>query len=95
MLIIASTTEVTAGGEGGYGQTSDTINQTINGKKEGYWIIYAHMRNLPDYKPNDIVEEGKYKSSRKTGIWKAYFPNGKNKSEIAYINGRASGLFIT
>ena len=94
LLLIGSTQETWAG-EDDYGQTSDTINQTINGKKEGYWIIYAHMRNLPDYKPNDIVEEGKYKSSRKTGIWKAYFPNGKNKSEIEYNNGRAAGKFVT
>ena len=29
-------------------QEGDSINQKIDGKKEGYWIIWAHMRNLPD-----------------------------------------------
>ena len=35
------------------GQENDTINQKVDGKKEGYWIIWAHMRNLPDFKQND------------------------------------------
>ena len=44
-------------------QEGDSINQKIDGKKEGYWIIWAHMRNLPDFKPNDKIEEilGKWK----------------------------------
>ena len=45
--------------------SKDSINQTIEGKKEGYWIIYGKMRNLPDYKPDGIIEEGVFKSSRK------------------------------
>ena len=46
-------------------QEGDSINQKIDGKKEGYWIIWAHMRNLPDFKPNDKIEEGNYKTNRK------------------------------
>ncbi len=78
-----------------YGQDNDTINQKIDGKKEGYWIIYAHMRNFEGYKPNDIVEEGRYKSNRKYGLWKKYFPNGNLMSEIYFKNGRAYGDFKT
>ena len=51
-------------------QEGDSINQKIDGKKEGYWIIWAHMRNLPDFKPNDKIEEGNYKTNRKIGLWK-------------------------
>ena len=63
-------------------QEGDSINQKIDGKKEGYWIIWAHMRNLPDFKPNDKIEEGNYKTNRKIGMWKKYWANGNLKSEI-------------
>lgn len=78
-----------------FDQEDDTINQKIDGKKEGYWIIWAHMRNLPDFKPNDKVAEGNYKTNRKIGMWKKYWPNGNLQSEIEFINGRASGSFQT
>ncbi len=78
-----------------YGQDNDTINQKVDGKKEGYWIIYAHMRDFSDYKPNDIVEEGLYKTNRKFGLWKKYFPNGNLMNEIYFKNGRAYGGFKT
>jgi antitoxin component YwqK of YwqJK toxin-antitoxin module len=76
-------------------QNSDTINRTIEGKKEGYWIIYGHMRNEPFYKPNDVIEEGRYVASRKEGFWKKYFPSGKLQSEIFYTKGKATGKFTT
>ncbi len=72
-----------------------TINQTIDGKKEGPWVIFAKMRNLKGYQPDDKYEEGDYKSNRKTGIWKRYYASGNLKSEITYSNGRASGAFTT
>lgn len=77
------------------GQDKDTINQKVDGKKQGYWIIYAHMRDYASYKPNDIVEEGKYKTNRKFGLWKKYFPNGNLMNEIYFKNGRAYGGFKT
>ena len=73
----------------------DSINQTVEGKKEGYWIIYGKMRNLPDYKPDGIIEEGIFKSSRKQGLWKKYYSDGTLKSEIQYVNGRPLGEFKT
>ncbi len=76
-------------------QENDTINQKVEGKKEGFWIIYAHMRNLADYKPSSVVEKGNYKRSRKYGLWKKYFPNGNIMNEIVFKNGRASGNFKT
>ena len=75
--------------------SNDSINQTISGKKQGYWIIYGKMRNLPDYKPEGVIEEGIVENSRKKGIWKKYYPNGKLKSEIEFINGRPMGAFKT
>ncbi len=81
--------------EPGDEQENDTINQKKEGKKEGYWIIYAHMRNLSDYKPSSVIEKGSYIKSRKYGLWKKYFPNGNIMNEIVFKNGRASGNFKT
>ena len=75
--------------------SNDTINQTLENRKIGYWIILGNMRNLPDYNPTDTIEEGFFNNNRKVGIWKKYYPNGLLKSEITYINGRASGAFTT
>lgn len=96
LILLLSTTLVSARvGDKDYGQDIDTINQKVDGKKEGYWIIYAHMRDYSGYKPNDIVEEGLYKVDRKYGLWKKYFPNGNLMNEIFYTNGRANGEFKT
>lgn len=76
-------------------QSSDTLNQKVEGKKHGYWIIYAHMRNMPDYAPDDVIEEGRYNMNRKDGKWKKYFPTGNLQSEIVYKNGKAVGDFVT
>ena len=72
-----------------------TINETIDGKKEGPWVIFAKMRNLKGYKPDDKYEEGDYKANRKIGLWKRYYASGNLKSEITYLNGRANGGFTT
>ena len=72
-----------------------TVNETIDGKKEGPWVIFASMRNLPDYKPEDKYEEGSYKTNRKVGLWKRYYASGNTQSEVNYVNGRAKGNFKT
>lgn len=82
-------------GDNNNGQDNDTINQKVEGKKEGYWIVYAHMRDYSNYKPNDVIEEGGYKLNRKYGLWKKYFPNGNLMNEIYFKNGRANGGFKT
>ena len=79
----------------GQTESMDSVNQTIEGKKEGYWIIYGKMRNLPEFLANEVVEEGQFANSRKEGVWRKYFPGGQMKSEITYINGRPTGSFET
>lgn len=72
----------------------DTINYVdANNLKQGLWKIFNHMKNLPGYRPDQVVEEGYYKDSRKTGIWKRYYPNGNIKDEIEYINNRTGGYY--
>ena len=65
---------------------SDTINQTTDGNaKTGRWISFYTDS------PGQIEREGFYENNRKTGIWKAYYKNGKLKSEITYVNNQPDG----
>jgi len=65
------------------------------GKKIGTWVFYAKDKNLPGFPPEAVVEAGDYKTGRKSGIWKKFYPSGNVKSEINYQNGRIFGEFTT
>lgn len=65
-----------------------------NGKRQGYWVITGIMQKDRAYANEAKVEEGNYKDSQKTGIWKAYYPTGKNKNEFTYVNNRPNGHAI-
>ena len=77
-------------------QTSqDTINQTVNGKRHGYWVINGDMIKNKEYVPVAKVEEGIFNYGRREGVWKKYYPSGKIKSEIKYVKGSPKGNFTT
>lgn len=69
--------------------------QDANGKKQGHWKITNATKRLPGYNPDQVVEEGDYKDSRKVGVWITYYSNGKKKSEITYASGRPNGPYTT
>ncbi|MDF2437423.1 MAG: repeat variant [Bacteroidota bacterium] len=70
----------------------DTINFTdANGKKQGKWVIKNITLHKPCYADDQIVEEGKYIDSKKTGQWKEYYCNKNIKSVITYENNRPNG----
>ena len=74
----------------------DTINMIDeNNLKQGFWKIFGRTKNLPDYDPDQVVEQGDYENSRKQGIWTKFFPSGKTKSEIEYRNSRPNGYYKT
>lgn len=74
----------------------DTVNYIDEANlKQGFWKIFGRMAQLPDYQPDQVVEQGEYENSRKQGIWKKFFPNGKTQSEIAYVNSRPNGFYKT
>lgn len=81
-------------------QEADAVNeQAINqvdedGRKQGMWVIKANPRKHRGYAQGSIVEEGEYKSSRKEGVWKKYYPSGKLRSEITYKSSRPFGPYI-
>lgn len=63
-----------------------------DGKRQGYWKITALMKKLGSpWTPTQLVEEGNYANSMKTGIWIEYFQNGNKKSELTFVNNRANG----
>tara|TARA_B100000809_G_scaffold39989_1_gene34958 strand:- start:3149 stop:4054 length:906 start_codon:yes stop_codon:yes gene_type:complete len=74
----------------------DTINIVDeNNLKQGFWKIFGKMRSVPGYEPDQVIEQGKYASSRKQGIWTKFFASGKTKSEIEYKNSRPNGSYRT
>lgn len=71
---------------------NDTINrEDSSGTRRGYWKIFNRMLYLPDYKDDQIVEEGLYLNNKKEGVWKQYFNNGKIKSIITYKTNTPNG----
>lgn len=72
----------------------DTINKVDQSNfKQGHWIYFGNMTNLPEYKPEQKVEEGKYQDNRKDGLWVKYFPNEIIQSEITFSNNRPNGEY--
>ncbi len=64
---------------------NDTVNRMDeNSQRIGHWVVFNRTKKLPDYAPDQVVEEGDYVSGKKEGIWKQYWNNGKVKSEITY-----------
>lgn len=71
-------------------------NQTNEaGRKIGYWKVTGADKPTPGYDESALVEEGEFQEGRKVGVWKAYYPSGKLKSEITHDNGRPSGPYTT
>ncbi len=72
----------------------DTINKVDESNfKQGHWIYFGNMTNLPEYKSEQKVEEGKFQDNRKDGLWVKYFPNEKIQSEITFSNNRPNGEY--
>lgn len=71
----------------------DTLNQIdAAGKRQGYWKISAADKKVSGFPtPGSTVEEGRYVNSMKTGIWIEYYPTGKKKSELTFVNNRPNG----
>lgn len=72
----------------------DTINKIdINNMRQGNWKIFGNMVDDSRYKPDQIVEEGKYVNNKKQGVWTKYFPSGQEHTIINYSNNKPSGEY--
>ncbi len=77
--------------------SNDSLNITdAEGKRQGKWVVTNKLMSppLPGYSDDQKVEEGRYSSSKKVGIWAAYYPNGNMKNRITFENGRPFGKAI-
>lgn len=76
--------------------SKDTLNVVdLNGRKQGWWRFVAPTTSRPGYPDGALVEEGRFQNSKKVGLWRRYWPNGKTMSEITYDMGRPRGEYIT
>ncbi len=74
----------------------DTLNVLDEmGRKQGWWRITAPKEDKPGYTDGQLIEEGRYNNSKRTGLWKRYWPSGKLMSEINYRMGRPTGEYTT
>lgn len=75
---------------------ADTLNVLdATGKKQGFWKVTAPSADKPGYADGALIEEGRYKNSRRMGTWRRYWPNGNLMSEISYEMGRPRGEYKT
>ncbi len=78
------------------GSTIDTLNRVDEmGRKQGHWRFIAPETEKPGYTDGALVEEGTYTNSKRIGVWRRYWPNGKPMSEITYQMGRPRGEYKT
>lgn len=79
----------------GTGQV-DTLNALdAMGRKQGWWRITGPKDDKPGYSAGQVIEEGRYNNSLRTGLWKRFWPNGNLMSEINYRMGRPKGEYVT
>ena len=83
-----------------FAQAGPTAQDTLNridemGRKQGFWKVTAPNADKPAYTAGQLIEEGRYTNSKRVGVWKRYWPNGKVMSEITYQMGRPRGSYKT
>lgn len=66
-------------------ESADTINQTVDGKKSGYWRITSK---------NGKVNEGCFVNGKKNGRWKTLRQDGSIESFVTFSQGVPKGLAI-
>ncbi|MBS1569632.1 MAG: toxin-antitoxin system YwqK family antitoxin [Bacteroidetes bacterium] len=75
---------------------ADTINQVdAQGLKQGWWRLTGPVTDKPEYQVGNLYEEGRYVNSRRSGIWKRFWPNGRTMSEVTYVKGLPKGSYST
>jgi len=70
----------------------DTINKISSQNfKEGIWVIRGKHYPKLKYPMEQVIETGHYLYNRKSGLWFEYYPNGKQRSKLTYVNGVLDG----
>jgi len=71
------------------------INQSVNGRKEGYWEVYGYMNPAKGYSDSCLIEKGIFHEGRKHGVWFKYFRTKCNSLRLVgtYEYGRPNGEY--
>jgi len=94
VVLIFVGTEIAASQTNGATLETDEINKVdADGKRQGFWRVVGPVKNKPDHDGGKLYEEGNYVDSKKTGMWKRFWPNGKLLSEIEYKQNRPLGNY--
>jgi antitoxin component YwqK of YwqJK toxin-antitoxin module len=77
-----------------WSQTEKINFKDASGKRQGYWVYTGKDRPKSGYPATAKIEEGRYKDSRKIGIWIKYYSDGKTvKQKVTYVNNRPEGAY--
>ena len=64
-----------------------SLNQKLNGKKTGRWIMY--------YANGNVRSDGHFKAGKKHGPMTLYFPDGTVKSQGTFHEGLYTGKYTS
>jgi antitoxin component YwqK of YwqJK toxin-antitoxin module len=77
------------------GQGEDEPGKTDeSGRKQGHWIVKGKHKPQKNYPPEDKIEEGDYKDSRRNGEWTFFHIGNVPKLKTTFVNNKASGKYI-
>lgn len=75
------------------GQSGPNVVDAAN-LKQGQWKLTGQDKNLTNYQPNQVVEEGFYKDGRKEGKWTKYYNNGRVEHVLTFKGNKLDGLAL-
>jgi antitoxin component YwqK of YwqJK toxin-antitoxin module len=73
------------------GQSGPNVVDAAN-LKQGQWKLTGQDKDLSNYRPEQIVEEGFYKDGGKEGKWTKYYGNGRIEHVLTFKNNKLDGL---
>ncbi|MFT6715596.1 MAG: antitoxin component YwqK of YwqJK toxin-antitoxin module [Saprospiraceae bacterium] len=73
------------------GQTGPNVIDVAN-LKQGQWKLTGKDKNLSNYRPDQVVEEGFYKDGLKEGKWTKYYSNGRVEHTLTFKGNKLDGL---
>jgi hypothetical protein len=71
---------------------TDTINKIDSrNQKQGKWLLRGKHKPGSVFGPEQKIETGNYLNNRKEGVWIEFYPNGKMRNKLTYVNGTLEG----
>lgn len=74
-------------------QSGPNVTDAAN-LKQGQWRLTGEDKNLSDFLPDQVAEEGFYKDGRKQGKWTKYYTNGRVEHVLTFKDNKLDGLAV-